>query len=156
MINESFSWKYHISLVCSRISRNTGIIATLRYYYLSVKQLRQIIFNILWYIKNLIYPYISYGILAWGSAYNTLISKIQVKQNHIVRLIFFATAFGSEIEKAKPLLNLLGLLTVKNYYCLQVSKFVHSWHKGCLPEVLDNIFQYASNIHCYSTRYTAK
>ena len=42
------------------------------------------------------YPYISYGILAWGSAYKKHISIIQVKQNHIVRSIFFATAFGSE------------------------------------------------------------
>ena len=66
--------------------------------------------NIIYY--NLIYPYISYGILAWGSVYKTQIRKIQVKQNHIVRLIFFATAFGSETEKAKPLLNLLGLITV--------------------------------------------
>ena len=43
-----------------------------------------------------------------------------------------------------------------NIYCLQGSKFVHSWHKGCLREVFDNMFQYASNIHCYNTRYTAK
>ena len=56
-----------------------------------------------------------------------------MKQNHIVRLIFFATAFGSEIEKAKPLLNLLGLLTVKNYYCLQVSKLcIHGLKAVCL------------------------
>ena len=118
---DSLSWKYHISLVCSRISRNTGTIAKLRYYF-SVKQLRQIYYN-------LIYPYISYGILAWGSAYRKHISKIQVKQNHSVKLIFFATAFNSETEKAKPLLNLLGLFTVNNIYRLQVSKFVHSWHK---------------------------
>ena len=144
----TLSWKYHISFVCSRISRKTEIIAKLRYYF-SVKQLRQIYYN-------LMYPYISYGILAWGSAYKKHISIIQVKQNHIVRSIFFATAFGSETEKAKPLLNLLGLLTGNNIYHLQVSKFVHSWHEGCLPEVLDNIFQYASNIHCYNTMYTAK
>ena len=43
-----------------------------------------------------------------------------------------------------------------NIYCLQGSKFVHSWHKGCLREVFDNMFQYASNIHCHNTRYTAK
>ena len=104
MIDESLSWKHNISFVCSRISRNTGIISKLR-YYLSIKQLRQIYYN-------LIYPYISYGILAWGSVYKTHIRKIQVKQNHIARLIFFAKSFGSETEKAKPLLNLLGLLTV--------------------------------------------
>ena len=43
-----------------------------------------------------------------------------------------------------------------NIYCLQGSKFVNSWHKGCLHEVFDNMFRYASNIHCYKTRYTAK
>ena len=35
-----------------------------------------------------IYPYISYSILAWGSVYKTHKKKIQVKQNHTVRLIF--------------------------------------------------------------------
>ena len=74
----------------------------------------------------------------------------------LIRLIFFATAFCGETEKAKPLLNLLGLLTANNIYHLQVSKFVHLWHKGCLLEVFDNIFQYASNVHCNNTRYTAK
>ena len=79
-----------------------------------------------------------------------------MKQNHILRLIFFAKSFGSETVKAKPLLNLLGLLTVNNIYCLQVLKFSDSWHKGLLPEVLDNMFQHASNIHGYNTRFSAK
>ena len=35
-------------------------------------------------------------------------------------------------------------------------KICASCHKGCLPEVFNNMFQYASNIHCYNTRYTAK
>ena len=61
MIDESLTWKYHIAFVCSRISRNIGIISKLR-YYLSIQQLRQIYYN-------LIYPYISYSILAWGSIY---------------------------------------------------------------------------------------
>lgn len=78
-----------------------------------------------------------------------------MKQNHIVRSIFFAKTFGGETEKAKPLLNLLGLLTVNNIYRLQVLKFLHSWHKGLLPEIIENIFQYANNIHGYKIRYAA-
>jgi len=39
---------------------------------------------------NLIYPYMSYSILAWGSVNKTHIKKIQVKQNHIVRLMFYS------------------------------------------------------------------
>ena len=83
MIDESLTWKYHIAFVCSRISRisrNIGITWKLR-YYLSIQQLKQIYYN-------LIYPYISHSILAWGSVYKTHMKKIQVKQNHTVRLIF--------------------------------------------------------------------
>ena len=50
MIDESLTWKYHIAFICSRISRNIGIIAKLR-SYLSIQQLKQIYYN-------LIYPYI--------------------------------------------------------------------------------------------------
>ena len=32
MIDESLSWKHHISFVCSPMSRTTGIISKLRYY----------------------------------------------------------------------------------------------------------------------------
>ena len=97
-----------------------------------------------------IYPYISYSILAWGSVYKTHIKKIQIKQNHTVRLIFFARTFGRETESAKPLLNLKDLLTVDNIYRLEVLQFSHSWHNGLLPEAFDNTFQYARNIHRYN------
>jgi len=117
MIDDSISWKQHISFVCSRISRNTGIIAKLR-HFLSVNQLKQIYYN-------LIYPYLSYAIMAWGSAYTSHITKIQSKQNHIIRLIFFATTYGKDTASAKPLLNLLDVLTVKNVYYLHVLKFMH-------------------------------
>ena len=98
------------SLTCSRVSGNIGIISKLR-YYLSIQQLKQIYYN-------LIYPYISYSIIAWGSVYKTHIKKIQIKQNHTVRLIFFARTFGRETGSAKPLLNLLDVLTVDNIYRL--------------------------------------
>ena len=68
MIGESLTWKYHIAFICSRISQNIGIISKLR-YYLSIQQLKQIYYN-------LIYPYISYSILAWASVYKTHIKKI--------------------------------------------------------------------------------
>ena len=78
--------------------------------------------------------------------YTKHITKIKLKQNHIVKLILFRITFGSETEKAKPVLNLLGLLTVNNIYRLQVLKFFRSWHKRPLPEMLKNTFQYANNI----------
>ena len=65
---------------------------------------------------NLIYPYISYAITSWGSAFTTQIKKIQTKQNDVIRLMFFVTLFGPDTDSALPLLNLLDLLTVTNIY----------------------------------------
>ena len=148
MIDDCVSWRYHISYICSKISRNIGIISKLR-HYLSIKQLKQIYYN-------LIYPYIAYAILAWGSTYISSLQKVQVKQNHVARLIFFANIRGKDTESALPLLNLLDMLTVYNIYSLHVLKFAHLWHKGLLPDVFCNTFQYANEVHSYNTRYAAQ
>lgn len=55
---------------------------------------------------SIIFPYISYAILPWGSAYKTHINKVQTKQNHSIRLIFFARTFAEQTDRALPLLNL--------------------------------------------------
>ena len=48
------------------------------------------------------------------------------------------------------------MLTVANLYRLHALKLVHAWHKGVLPELFNHLFQYASNVHNYNTRYAAK
>ena len=117
MIDESLSWKYHISYICSRVSRNIGIISKLR-HYLSIHQLKQIYYN-------LIYPYLSYAVIAWGSAYKAHLQKLQTKQNTVLRLMFFATTFGPYTESALPFLNLLDMLTVDNVYRLHAKIYAY-------------------------------
>lgn len=148
LIDDTISWKYHISFVCSRIARNIGIISKLR-YYLTLKQLKQLYYN-------LIYPYISYAILAWGSTYKSHIQKVQIKQNQVIRLIFFAISYGENTESALPLLNLLDILTINNVFRLQALKFTHQWHRKQLPNIFKNYFHYARDVHSYNTRYASK
>ena len=106
---------------------------------------------------SIIYPYNSYAILAWGSAYKSHIKTIQTKQNHVIRpIFFFARTFRNLTESALPLLNLLDVLTVNNVYRLHILKFTHLWHKGLLPDLFQTYFQYASSIHGYNTRYASK
>ena len=136
MLDETVCFKYHIAYICSQMSRNLGIISKLK-YYLTLSQLKQIYYS-------LIYPYISYAILAWRSTYKTYIQKVQTKQNHAIRLIFFARAFGEQTDSAVPLINLLEHLTVNNVYHLHALRFTHLWHKDLLPNVFHNFFKYAS------------
>ena len=56
LLDDTVSFKHHLSYVASRISRNNGIIAKLR-HFLTPPQMRQIYYGI-------IYPYISYATLA--------------------------------------------------------------------------------------------
>ena len=137
-----------MSYLCTRISRNTGIVGKLR-HCTSLLQLKQLYYN-------LIYPYISYAITSWGSAFTTQIKKIQTKQNHVIRVMFFATLFGPDTDSALPLLNLLDLLTVTNIYKLQLLNFTHQWHSKKLPNIFNQHFRYASEVHTYNTRHASK
>ena len=144
LLDETMLFNHHISSIYTRIARSNGIISKQR-HYLTFLQMKQIYYS-------LIYPYISYAILAWESPYKTHIDKIQIKQNHSARLNFFATAHGEHTESALPLLKLLDVLTVHNVYRFEILKFTYLWHKGLLPKPFSNYFQYASNVHKYNTR----
>ena len=67
-----------------------------------------------------------------------------------------ARTLGELTESALPLLNLLDVLTVNNVYRLHILKFTHLWHKGLLPVLFQNYFQYARRIYGYNTRYASK
>ena len=84
------------------------------------------------------------------------INYIYYKKKNIYIYIFFANICGKDTESALPMLNLLDMLTVYNIYSLHVLKFVHLWHKGLLPDVFRNTFQYASEVHSYNTRYATQ
>ena len=148
MIDDSVSWKYHIAFISSKISRNTGIFAKLR-HFVSLQQLKQLYYN-------LIYPYLSYEITAWGSTYKSHLKVLQTKENHIVRLMFFAKTYGEQTESAQPLINLLDILNIENVFKLHALKFAHHWHTKAIPNIFDTCLQYAKDVHRHNTRYAAK
>ena len=82
LIDNHLTWKYHISHVASKISRNIGIIARLRHFTP---------FSTLQHVyRSLIFPYLSYGLVAWGLAAQSHLEKILVLQKRAVRLMNFA------------------------------------------------------------------
>lgn len=118
-------------------------------HFLTLSQMRQFYYRI-------IYPYISYVILAWGSVFKFHIKKTLTKQNHALRLIFFARTSSNLTQSALPLFNLLDVPTVNYVYRLHILKFTHPWHKGLLLVLFRYYFPYASSIHEYNTRYALK
>ena len=97
---------------------------------------------------SFIYPYLTYGITSWGSAYKTRLLKIKTKQNKCVRSMFFAYSRDS----AMPYLNLLGIhriLTLENIYKFKVALFTHKIINNTtnIPNIFKGTLTLASEVH---------
>ena len=82
--------------------------------------------------------------------------KAAIQTKYSPKINVFATTSGPYTESALSFLNLLDVLTVNNVYRLHALKFTHLWHKGHLPSLFDNLFQYASTRNTHNTRYASK
>ena len=59
----------------------------------------------------------------------------------------------TNIVKAKGRVLLVITVATINVF---IAKLLLLWHKGLLPKLFSNYFQYASNVHKYNTRYASK
>ena len=70
---------------------------------------------------TLIYPYLTYGLMSWGTAYQNKLNKIKVSQNNCIRCIFFA----NKRESLTPYFTLLEILKLENIFKLKIGALVH-------------------------------
>lgn len=144
-IDEHLQWDAQIRHIQNKISKNTGIINKLR-HFVSIHMLKQLYYA-------LIYPYLNYGIMSWGTACTSRLKKLKTKQNKCLRAIFFAR----KTESATPY-QILEILKLENIYNIKISSIVYkSINKRIeIPNALLDITIKASNVHTYNTRYASK
>ena len=121
-------------LICMfKAFTNTGVIITkLRHYYLSnILGRSTIILSILTF-RMLLQP--------WAALAKEIFKKLQTKQNHVIRLMFFSTLSRKNTNSSLPLLNILEILTVTFVYRLHALKFIHAWYNGTLQELFNRFF----------------
>ena len=148
--DEKLSWKFHIDKMCSKLSGVCGVISKVR-HYLDRKSLMLI-------YHSLFDSRLRYGALAWGTASENNISRLQVLQNRTVRFISFA----SYTARAAHVYDELEILPLENICYLQRAVFMHSFHYGTLPHTLsfychrpehNRVTRYNANLN-YSLPYT--
>jgi hypothetical protein len=92
LIDKNLTWKNHIDSTCKTIVKFTGLISKLRHFTnLNTIKLTN---------YALIYPYLTYGNLAWGNTYPSKIEKL------------FRIKKRSYTEHTKPLFNDLKILNI--------------------------------------------
>ena len=102
-----------IDYISTKISKSVGLFAKLRHF---VPQTTLI--TLYW---SLIYPYLNYGVCAWGQASISLLNKILILQKRVLGFIFFV----NRRESAIPLFVKSNIPPLNIMYCQSVANLVH-------------------------------
>lgn len=142
IIDEKLSWKNQIDFVCKKISKNIGIIRKVK------SLLSRNIFMVLYY--SLIYPYLTYCNIIWGSTYTTSINPVYLLQKRFVRI----AANASFTAHTAALFRDLNVMTVFDINKFQIALFVHKivHNSSSLPEQYKGLLNFNSDIHHHYTR----
>ena len=137
MIDNHLSWKHHINYVALTISRNIGILSKLR-HFVPPKTL----------YNSLIFPYLSYGLVAWGQAAKTHLDKLLILKKRAVHLINFAP-FRSH---AVPYFLHSNIMPITLLYFNLSSVLMFDVYDNTAPHNILHLFIPTQQIHSYSTR----
>ena len=96
------------------------------------------------------YSHLKYGILAWGTAANNLLQKVQVVQNRIIRIMEFKSL--ADCVPMNILYKSFNILRLKDIFELEIAKFMHSFYHKKIPENFNSYFRTASQQHTHLTR----
>lgn len=141
--DENLNWKHHVSYIGSKIKRGIGMISKLRHL---------VPINILVSLYySLIYPYLVYGVVAWGNTYETTVNPLFILQKRAIRLM----TFSDYRDHSNPLFIHLNILKFHDLIKFQTAIFMHDFHHSNLPTVFNSFFSRVNCRHNYNTRLAA-
>lgn len=141
LIDECLTWKSHIDCVSKTISRNIGVINKLKHCVPG-----RILHTL---YCTLIFPYLNYGILVWGTACKTYLDKLVKLQKWAIRTI----TNSHYRSHAEPLFKESNILNINDMYKLELGVFMYKFSINDLPVAFDDYFTKRTNIHDYPTRF---
>ena len=99
----------------------------------------------------LIYPYLSYGNIAWGNTYSTRLQPIWRLQKKIIRLI----TLSKFSHHTSPLFRELSTLPLDDISNEAIALFMFRYFNNMLPSSLNDFFCLNKDVHRYNTRSSA-
>ena len=144
MIDTNLNWKSHIKLIAKKMNRNIGLLSKIRYYVFEKIRVN------LYY--SLIFPYLTYGIVAWGNTYTSTLNPIVILQKRVIRMI----TFSDYNEHTSPLFKKLNICKLSDLAFLYTANCMHDFAFSKLPSPFDNFFVEISKAHHYNTRLASR
>ena len=127
-IDENLSWKQHIEILSSKISKSIGILYKSR-DVLSKQCLKQLYFSF-------IHSYVNYANITWASTSKSKLERLYCCQKHAARVIYHKDRYAH----ASPLLNDMKALNVFKLNIFNNLCFMYTCKQDLNPPVFCNIF----------------
>ena len=144
MIDANLNWKHQIHHIVKKIKRSIGLLSKIR-HYVNEKLLVNLYYALL-------YPFLTYGVVAWGHTYSSTLQPIFVLQKRIVRII----TFSDYRDHSNPLFKRLNILKFFDLIYLHTAIFMHDYASDKLPVPFHSFFTDVNKIHCHNTRLASK
>ena len=143
-IDSNLNWKSHINFIAKKIKRSIGILSKLR-YYLNSKTLLDLYYA-------LVYPFLTYCLIAWGNTYQTSLQPLFVLQKKAIRII----TFSSFSEHTSPLFKDLNVIKLFDEVTFHIAVFMYKFKNQLLPSNFDVFFTSVKETHSYNTRFSSR
>ena len=140
MIDSHLNWKSQVNYISEKIKRNIGILFKL-HHYVNLKTLTNLYYS-------LIYPFLIYGISAWGNTYKSTLTPIINSQKRGLWIITFA----NHNDHSNPLFKALAIIKFEDIIFLHNAIFMYDFHSGTLPPAFSNYLTAVNKWHKYNTR----
>ena len=114
-------------------------------YYVNIDVLKNLYYA-------LIYPFLTYGVIAYGNTYPTTLKPIYILQKKALQMMTF---FKFD-EHSSPIFKLLNIIKIFYLVTLHITVFMYKFHHDLLPAAFNNYFIPVNRIYTYSTRSAAK
>ena len=144
MLDSNLNWKKQVQSISTKIKRSVGILSKLRYYVNL-----DILINLYY---SLIYPFLIYGLVVWGSTYPTNINPLLILQKRTLRIM----TFSKFDEHSSPLFKQTNILKLFDLIKFQLSIFMYKFYNNQLPLVFDSYFLSSKKVHPYNTRLSSR
>ena len=140
IIDDLLRWNHHTDYITLKLSRSLYILKTVK-HILRLKLLKALYYTI-------VHPYITYGILFWGTTYQCHLNSITILQKKAIRCIHKAY-YNAHTE---PLFYRSNILKLEDIYKFELSKFMFDCINSLLPTRLLDYFTRNANVHTHHTR----
>ena len=144
LLDENLSWKYHISELSKKLSRNSGIFIKVR--HLVPTSVLISLYN------SLFSSFLQYGVIVWGLTHEVQTKPIYLLQKKVVRAI----AFKSSLSQSTPIFSDLKILKLNDLFELKLFTFVYESVNMVSPVLYHNFFATLTSVHHYNTRQASK